>query len=510
MNLDVNRESRVPLYLQISTQLREMITSGRLRVGDRLPANRELAKILGVNRTTVTAAYAELEADGFINSHIGRGTFVSSSSQLTPTARQREPAQASPQPSPMVWSSLLNEQARDTWLAGLIYPEHRTDTISLAYGLPSSDLFPIEDFRRSVDRVLRREGREILQLGTTAGYAPLREYLASQMAVSGVAVDAEEILITNGCQQSLDLLRRVLIGPGDEVAIEEPTYPGAISVFCGNNERYFTMPVTKSGFDVGFLEHLMTQRRPKLIYTTPTFHNPTGSTMDTASRRRLIDLAVKHRIPIIEDDVYRELHYDGPLPPSLKALDSFGVVISLNSFSKVGFPGLRVGWLAAPRAVIECLSRAKQNCDFHANLLAQAAIYEFSKHGLLAKHIKRVRRAYLQRRDVMLEALEKYFPSDARWSRPAGGMAVWVELPSYLNANEILLRSAERGVIFTPGDHFYSGTPPQNMMRLCFTIAMPGAIEKAIRHLGEVIKTRMRSSRERHVPLERSGSTALV
>lgn len=475
-------------------------------MGDRLPANRELARILGVNRTTVTAAYAELEADGLISSHIGRGTFVSSGLDAAEAARQRRTRQA----SPMIWSSLLSEQARDTWHDGLLYHEHREDVISLAYGLPSSDLFPVEDFRRSVDRVLRREGRSVLQLGATAGYAPLREYIASQMAMSGIAVAPEEVLITNGCQQSLDLIRRVLVSPGDEIAIEEPTYPGAISVFCGNNDRYFTVPVTGAGLDVRFLEEALSQRRPKLIYTTPTFHNPTGSTLDAASRRLLIELAIKHRVPIIEDDIYRELHYDGALPPSLRALDSFGVVISLNSFSKVGFPGLRIGWVAAPRPVIESLSAAKQRCDFHANLLAQAAIYEFSKHGLLAKHIKRVKRAYMQRRDAMLGALEKYFPAEANWSRPAGGMAIWVELPRYLNAKEILHRSAEHGVVFTPGDHFYAGAAPQNMMRLCFTIAVPSAIEKAVKHLADVIKTRMRSGSEWQAPLERSGATALV
>lgn len=506
MNLLVSRENGVPLYVQICTQLREMITSGKLRAGDRLPANRHLAKILGVNRTTVTAAYSELEADGFIDAHIGRGTFVSAVSNRAAGDRHIE----AEQPSPMIWSSLLTEQPRGAWLGGLPYPEQNGDIISLAYGLPPSDLFPIDDFRRSVDRVLRREGRSVLQLGATAGHAPFREYIASQMSISGVPVTPEEILITNGCQQSLDLLRRILVAPGDEIAIEEPTYPGAIGVFCGNKDNYFTVPVLGTGLDIKALAELLTQRRPKLIYTTPTFHNPTGSTLDTPSRRRLIELAVKHRIPIIEDDIYRELHYEGPLPPSLKALDRSGIVISLNSFSKVGFPGLRVGWIAAPRPVIERLISVKRNCDLHANLLAQAAIYEFSKHGLLAKHIKRVRRAYLQRRDAMIEALENHLPEEARWSRPAGGMVVWVELPPYLNANEILSRSAERGVIFAPGDHFYPGPAPQNMMRLCFTIAAPPAIETAISHLGDLIKARMRNSRERHAPMERSASTALV
>jgi GntR family transcriptional regulator/MocR family aminotransferase len=391
----------------------------------------------------------------------------------------------------MLWSSLLANQRSDTWLNGMLMSEQRRDAISLAHGLPAADLFPLEEFRRCVDRVLRRQGRVLLQLGLSSGYAPLQEYIASQMALSGIPIKPEEILITNGCQQSLDLIRRLLVGPDDEVALENPTYPGAISVFCGSGSKHISVPVGDNGLDLAVLEDILSQRRPKLIYTIPTFQNPTGATMDMPARRRLLELAIKHRVPIVEDDIYRDLHYDGPMLPSLKALDRYGVVISINSFSKVGFPGLRVGWIAAPGVVIDHLNIAKQNCDLHASLLTQAAIHEFSKHGLLAKHIKRVKRAYAQRRDLMLEALEKHFPSEATWSKPHGGMAIWVKLPPSLNASEILLLSAENGVTFSPGEHFYSGVPPKNMMRLCFTIAGPPAIEEGIRKLGAIVKGRL-------------------
>jgi DNA-binding transcriptional MocR family regulator len=484
---ELDRESRIPLYMQLVAQVREMIGAGRLKAGDRLPANRELARQLKVNRNTVINAYAELEADGFVQSHVGRGTFVTAAAP----ARRQGPAKDTP--SPISWSALMIPMQRDRWLSSLLRSPQPAGTISLAHGLPHSELFPLEEFRRSVDRVLRKEGRELLQLGLSGGYYPLQEYISSQVAIAGIKATSDEILITNGCQQSLDLLRRVFVDEGDEVVIENPTYPGAISVFCGRNARYTTVPVGEAGLDLDALEDVLTQRRPKLIYTIPTFHNPTGARMSTQSRRRLLELAVKHRVPIVEDDIYSELHYDGNVLPSLKAMDEHGVVISISSFSKVGFPGLRVGWIVAPRAVIEQLNIVKRNCDLHASLLTQAAIYEFSRRGLLAKHTKKVRRAFAHRRDVMLDALARHLPTDARWNTPLGGMAVWVRLPDQLSATEVLLHAAERGVTFSPGEHFYSAQPQRNMMRLCFTIASPAMIEEGVRRLGLVIKERMAS-----------------
>ena len=508
MIFEIDRETGIPLYLQIAAQVRDMVSDGKLKIGDRLPANRELARTLGVNRTTVTTAYAELEADGLINSHIGRGTFIAG----VPVRRgSRTPLESErPAPTAMLWNAILAERRNDAWMNGLFVAQQRKDGISLAHGLPHADLFPLEDFRRCVDRVLRREGKVLLQLGLSSGYPPLQEYIAGQMALSGMSVKPEEILITNGCQQSLDLIRRVLVGQGDETVIESPTYPGAISVFSMDGVRPIAVPVANNGLDLDVLDDILSQRRPKLIYTIPSYHNPTGVTMGMAARRRLLDLAIKHRVPIIEDDIYRELNYDGPMLPSLKALDRYGVVIMINSFSKVGFPGLRVGWIAGPRVVIERLNVEKQSCDLHASLLAQAAIHEFSKHGLLSKHIRRVKRAYAQRRDLMLAALEKHFPAEARWNKPDGGMAIWVELPPALNANEILLLASERGVTFSPGEHFYSGSPPRNMMRVCFTNAGPAAIEEAIERLGVIIKGRMSSLKKQAAVRRPEGFRALV
>lgn len=506
MIFELKRESHIPLYAQIATQVREMISSGALKIGDRLPANRELARTLGVNRTTITTAYAELTADGLIRSHVGRGTFISA----LPAAKRSAPGHEMALPSPMPWDALLADQQRDPWLSGLLAPQPGKGTISLAYGLPQAEIFPLDDFRRAVARVLRKEGRALLQLGSSSGYAPLQQYLASQMALAGIKVNPEEVLVTNGCQQSLGLIRQILVRPGDEVAIESPTYPGALSVFCGNHAKYATVPVGQQGLDLGVLEDILSQRRPKLIYVVPSFHNPTGVTMNLQARRRLIELAARYRVPIIEDDIYHELYYDGPSLPSLKALDHYGLVIYINSFSKIGFPGLRVGWIAAPRIVTDHLNQLKQRSDLHASLLAQAAIYEFARQGLLAKHLNRSRKAYAEQRDAMLAALEKYFPDEAAWNKPAGGMAIWVRLPQALNASQLLLQAAEQGVIFSPGEHFYGCSPQPNMMRLSFTMASPAAIEEGVRRLGALIKARLLSLKKQRGLGRAEGPRALV
>lgn len=504
MLVEINRDSPLPLYAQIVTQMREMIRRGVLQAGDRLPANRELAKKLGVNRNTITAAYEELTAEGLIRSHVGQGTFVS---EVPIISAIREDRVAT---FPMSWNALLTDPPQENWMSNWLAANQKKDTISLTYGLPQTALFPLEDFRLALNRAFRREGHALLQLGLSGGYQPLQQYLASYMARLGIKVAAEEVLITNGCQQSLDLISRILVRPGDEVVIENPTFPGAISVFCGANSKFISVPVNENGLDLDVLEDILTQRRPKLIYVVPTFQNPTGTAMDIAARRRLIELAARYRVPIIEDDIYRELRYDGPDILPLKALDKYGLVIYINSFSKVGFPGLRVGWIVAPRPLIEHLNALKQRSDVHASMLSQAAIYEFARQGLLNKHIRRAKKAYAERRDAMLNALQTHFPAEAKWNQPGGGMVIWVSLPASLNASQILLEAAKQGVIFSPGERFYASQPQSNMMRLSFTMTDAPQIEVAVKRLGTILKTQLSSWKTHRGILITEGRRALM
>ena len=488
MILELDRQSHAPLYTQIAAQVRQLIRTGALKIGDRLPPNRTLAQSLGVNRTTVATAYDELLADGLIASRVGSGTFVAA----TPLPSNIQEVRAESSLTPLNWEAVLPEPRMDEWLAHRDAAQ-RPNCIAFTHSLPATELFPLDEFRRSVERVLRREGRNLLQLGTSCGYEPLQQYLLQQLALAGIRATEEEILLTSGCQQALDLLRQVLLQPGDEIVIENPTYPGAISLFCQPQYKFISAPVGAQGIDLDALEDVLRHRRPKLIYLVPTFQNPTGVTMDLASRKRLIELAAQHRVPVVEDEIYRDLRYDGAALPPLKALDPYGVVIYLNSVSKVGFPGLRVGWVVAPRLLIQHLQALKQRSDLHGNLLAQAALADFARHGLLNKHIQRCRRSYAQRRDAMLEALRKFFPRESNWTTPEGGMGIWVQLPEGVSADMLLAQARMQGIYFTPGSRFYASGARTNTLRLSFTMLAEPQIETGVKELGRLIEKQLAS-----------------
>ncbi len=498
MDLHLDAKSHTPLYEQLAAQLRALIAANQLQAGDRLPAGRELAKQLRIHRTTVSNAYAALEGDGLIGSHVGRGTFVTGK---PPEGPPMKPILDGALP-PLFWEALFVEEPHIERLYEFHQLQSRSDSISFAFALPAPDLFPLDDIRRAVDRVLRREGSSLMQLGERLGYEPLRKHLADQMRAAGALRENDEILITNGCQQSLDLIHRSLVGSGDAAAIENPTYPGALSVFLRRDSRTIGIPVTERGLDTAALEEVLSHHRVKLIYTVPNFHNPTGVTLQVTERRKLIQLARRYRVPILEDDIYGDLHFEGPVLPPLKALDQDGLVIYASSISKMGFPGLRIGWVVAPRVLVERLSVRKQACDLHANLLAQATIYELAKLGQLAKHLKHVRKIYAERRDAMLVALERHFPREARWRKPNGGMAIWVELPGEIDASTLLEASMDTGVIFSPGSHFYIGSPRLDTMRLTFTTTDVGEIREGIKRLGVTLKRLMKSQRARSVGLQ--------
>lgn len=496
MILALDRQSHTPLYTQIATQMRQMIRHGALNIGDRLPPNRELAQTLGVNRSTVSTAYDELLADGLIAARVGSGTYVAAVPLGASDASQRaQPGTVTPAPprlAPLNWEAVLPELKVNEFLASRD-TQRRQESLVFTHALPAAELFPLDDFRRSVERVLRRDGRVLLQYGASGGYEALQQYLLQQMALVGIRAEPAELLLTSGCQQGLDLLRQTLLQPGDEVIVENPTYPGALSLFCQRQYNCIGVPVGAQGLKLDALEEVLQRRQPKLIYVVPTFHNPTGVTMDLAARRRLIELAAQYRVPIVEDEIYRDLRYEGAALPSLKALDPYGVVIYLNSFSKVSFPGLRVGWMVAPRLLIEHLQALRQRTDLHGNLLAQAALADFARQGLLNKHLQRCRRNYVQRRDALWASLDKHFPSGSSWTEPAGGLAVWVHLPAGVDAEMLLAQAQLQNIHFTPGARFYASGARANTLRLAFTMVTAAQIEEGMKRLGKLIEVQLKS-----------------
>jgi 2-aminoadipate transaminase len=495
-----------PLYVQIRDQIRGRILSGALPVGERLEPSRELAKRLGVHRTTVSNAYAELEAEGLIQGTVGRGTFVS---PFAATLREDKPARRRPV-NDFYWDSFFAPDQQDDSLGRLMASAREPGAISFAATHASSELCPMDLIRRATEAVLRREGARLVQYGSTDGYAPLKQYLQGRLRRDGISLELDELLITSGCQQSLDLLRRILVAPGDAVACENPTYPGLWHVFDTPGARLIGVPVGPEGMDLDFLEAVLEQNKVKLILTSPNFQNPTGRTMPLAARKRLLELATRFQVPIAEDDIYGVLRYSGRELPPLKALDTTGQVVYLNSFSKIGFPGFRVGWMAASRRAIERLRMAKQRADLHTNLLGQAMLEEFGRRGWLDKLIRRSCKVYAQKLDILRRTVEASFPPEVKVNYPEGGMAAWVELPAGLDAVELLVKARDRHVVFAPSRFFYFQNPRHNAFRLCFTSVTDEQLEKGVRALGELLKSEVRRTKAGKKPVAVESGMALV
>ena len=485
----LDREKAVPLARQIQVHVERLIREGRLAPGVKLPATRELARGLGVNRATVALAYEELVAGGWARAHVGQGTFVAERNGGGPDdpGPRGEPA---PRP-PIDWSGLFSRSAR---IIGRGDP-HRTSAaagkaglISFAGGMPDASFFPTEAFRRVLNQVVREEGTALLQYASTAGYPPLLRYLSTYLLRFGVETRPEEILIVNGSQQGFDLIARTFVDPGDVVAIEQPTYPRAMEVFRAFGAQLLAVPWEPAGPRVDVLERLLERHAPKFFYCQPSAHNPTGLRMDAEVARRILDAAARHQVPIVEDGFDGSLYYgNGPATP-LRALDRENLVLYIGTFSKILFPGLRLGWLVAPAPVVERLAAAKQLADLHTSPLLQAAVHRFCERRLLDRHISRLATEYGRRRAALLAALRRRMPDGVTWTEPRGGFSLLVTLPLGLDAGVLLPRAVERGAAFTPGSAFFVDGGGEHTLRLSFSSVPASRIDEGVRRLAEAIK----------------------
>lgn len=511
LQVHLQPESHIPLYVQLRDQVRALVHSGELRSGDRIPASRELASQLGVHRTTVANAYAELESEGLIEGHVGRGTFICA----PPVKQFSPPPRSNGHGGAMRWESLFADERGVEGLSRVM-PEIPPGAIAFTAARPSDELFPLEEFRRCVNIVLRREGRKILQLGSTDGYGPLKQAVSEMLRAEGMNVRQGQLLITDGCQQAIDLVCKAFLRPGDSVAIENPAYPGAIAIFAGARVR--TLPVNvetdsersgQPGLDVDALEAVLLQNRIKLIFITPDFHNPTGTALPITERRRLLELAARYQVPVVEDAIYARLRLHGKPIPSLKSLDVAGNVIQIDSFSKIAFPGLRIGWCIGAESAIERLRLVKQSTDLHSDQLSQAAMAEFVRRGYLARHIARTKTIYRTRLEAMERALERNMPEGVTWTRAEGGMTLWLTLPAGFDAGELLIHARERGIIFLPGRYFYAQHPQPNTLRLAFASVDEKRIAHGMAIFGELLKQELRK-RQRGAREEYHARVALI
>ena len=471
--------SNNPLYRQVFEKIRALIESRGLREGERLPATRELAGSLGLNRATVSAAYELLEAEGLIKGHVGRGSFVCA----PPAGSSRGHA-----PHGIDWDDLLDSGNRSFRQGGAPAPAE----ISFATSQPSGLLFPIDEFRLTCREVIESDAAQsILQLGTPQGYAPLRRYLLENARAEGVARPSDDILITSGCQQGLDLLQRVLAPHGETVLIEDPVYPGLRNAFQRGGARLIGIPVDAEGIDFEYLERATSRERPRLIVVTSNFQNPTGATLPLSRRKAVLDVAARAGVVVIENDIYGDLRYEGGRLPPLKLLDDTGDTVLLRSFSKLAFPGLRVGWVIGPRALIEKLTEAKQWSDLHTDQLSQAVLLRFAESGRLREHRERMLCAGRERLRMAISACSRHLPEGSTFTRPSGGMNLWVRLPAPLDAGELLQRAEREGVTYLPGRFFgVSGADPGGL-RLSFAGLAPEKIDAGIAVLGQVFASEL-------------------
>ncbi|MFT3769142.1 MAG: PLP-dependent aminotransferase family protein [Minicystis sp.] len=365
------------------------------------------------------------------------------------------------------------------------------DVLSFAGGLPAPELFPVEAIAEAYAEALAQEGRAALQYSTTEGHGPLREWVCARLARRGMRVDTDQVLITNGSQQGIDLVARILLDPGDVVAVESPSYLAALQTFAGCEASFVVADSDDDGMDIDSLEQAIAERRPKLIYIVPEFHNPKGTTLSLARRRQLVRLAQQHRIPILEDNPYGELRFRGEPMPALAALDDEGVVVHLGTFSKTLAPGMRLGWLVGPRELVRAATIAKQAADLHTGTLAQRAASRLLARFDYDGHLATLRRTYGERCVAMLTALEKHLPPGTRWTRPDGGLFVWAELPDSMSADEIFADALREKVAFVPGSSFFADAPKRQFLRLNYSNRPADLIEEGIARLGRVVARRM-------------------
>lgn len=472
--IQIDESSDHPIYRQIYAQLRSAILNGTLEHGERLPATRELAGQLGLNRQTISTAYELLESDTLVRGEVGRGSFVIYENPATAPV------------SSLNWTDLLASANRIE-----APPVLAPVAISFANSRPSELLFPLDQFRATCEEVIRDpNATAILQLGSPAGYAALRAKLFGNALAEGAARDTDDIVITNGCQQSLDLIQRILCtNNGSTVLIEDPVYSGLRNVFVSGGTRVVGVPVGPQGIDLDALARAIQRERPRALVVTPNFQNPTGATLPLAARQAILRLTREARVVLVEHDIYGELRYRGEALPTIKQLDDTGDTILLRSFSKLAFPGLRVGWAIGPKVFTRRLTEAKQSCDLHTDQLSQAVLLRFLESGRLADHRKRMIEAGGQRLDAALQACERYLPQGSRFTRPEGGMNLWVELPEGIDAGEMLARAQREGVSYLPGRYFSVSRDFSNCFRISFAGLAPDRIRQGLEILGSIYRS---------------------
>jgi len=392
-------------------------------------------------------------------------------------------------PAPIQWRfSERADQLQSSFIREILKITQQPEIISFAGGLPSPQTFPVETMKAAFDKVLSENGKVALQYGPTDGYLPLRQWIADSLSSNGAKIVPEQVLMTSGSQQALDLLGKVLIDEGSRVLVETPSYLGALQAFSVYRPEFKSVETDEHGLVPASLDKVAAGAR--LLYALPNFQNPTGRSLSVERRVELVETCARLGLPLIEDDPYGALSYKGAPAPKMVAMNPDGVIY-MGSFSKVLTPGIRLGYVVAPLPLVRRLELAKQAADLHTSQLTQMVVYDVIKDGFLDQHIPKIRTLYGDQCQVMLDAMAQHFPSAVQWTKPEGGMFIWVTLPKHIDAMKLLDEAIAQKVAFVPGSPFYANEPETNTLRLSFVTVPPERIRAGIEILGKLIAAKL-------------------
>jgi len=466
LTINLNKKSKTPLHYQVFLFIKELIENNTLTPGTRLPSTRLLAEKHGISRTVVIRAYEELWGQGYLESRPGSYSVVR---RKTPNVK---PSQRCTK-SLINWDTALSEMSQKVYNKVSEFPESiikpvSEDFIDMSRLSLDKRLFPVEEFKRTLNQVMTSQP-EIFNYGTVRGYRPLREYIASRLQTHGICcITPEEVLITNGTQSSIDLVLRMLAGPGSTILAESPNYFHAYPLIKFYRAKIVPVTMNEYGMNIDEVERILKMKRPAFIYTVPNFHNPTGITMSQEAREKLLALAEQYKVPIVEDAFEEEMKYFGKVPMSIKSMDKHQIVIYMSSFSKVLFPGIRIGWIAADKIFIQRAAAMKKVIDLTSNSVMQAALFEFCRQGYYDLHIRRMHRVFKKRMQRALQTLKEEIVIDqVSWTEPLGGYLIWLKLSS-LNLTEDELHEVlkRHKVLAAPGSFFFHEKPEDHYIRL--------------------------------------------
>jgi 2-aminoadipate transaminase len=491
MEIALHRDLGTPLYRQIQCEVTEKIKSGQLGPGTKLPSVRDLAKRLDVSLITVVQAYDALAVDGLVQPIVGRGTFVVDREAAAHTTHANQNGHASNvEADGAEWQTSLPiylRAPRVSAMQSMLRPARRRELISLASGAPDPTLFPIRALGRSWRRAMAIEDPRSLQYGTPQGDLDLRAWIAAYCADIGIEASADDVMVTSGSQQAIDLVARTFVGPGDYVLLESPTFLTALDVFEGRGARLLAIPMDANGARPEVVSALIERFKPRVLYTIPTAQNPTGATMSDDRRRRIAALARHHDLLVIEDDTCSEFTYEGEPPRSLKSYDAGGHVVFIKSFSKTLIPGLRVGCVVANGSLMARLVEAKSIVDRFTSPLIQRTLWRYLSAPQYWRNLQKAKDVYRQRRDVALNSLETFLPKGVSWTHPDAGFNLWINLPERISAIDAFDAGIAEGVVCGFGDLFLAHTPPPSGLRISFADRPEPVLVEGIRRLGRGI-----------------------